>query len=188
MLFGHNEAKIFCPVHTDHWQTPQFRRTINVLTALTMSSFFEAMLIIRSLFTAEFIRAFFQSNRWFKIYTKFRVEPVGRSYKLHSTGSKALAVVQPSSRGCEPLVTCTAMTSPVLLLLHVTKHLYLRCRRMFYSAPFHTTESTAINPSLAIFRKSGCIVTISAYMFWLSMDRYLKEPKMLNSGVSSTIF
>lgn len=42
-----------------------------------MSSFFEVMLIIlirRSLFTAEFIRASFQSSRWFKIYTKFRVE------------------------------------------------------------------------------------------------------------------
>lgn len=45
--------------------------------ALTTSSFFEVMLIIllrRSLFAAEFIRAFFQSSRWFKIYTKFRVE------------------------------------------------------------------------------------------------------------------
>lgn len=77
-----------------------------MLTALTMSSFFEVMLIIllrRSLFTAEFIRVFFQSNRWFKIYTKFRIVPVGRSYQLHDTGPKALAVVQPRSRGCEPL-------------------------------------------------------------------------------------
>lgn len=44
---------------------------------MTTSSFFEVMLIIllrRSLFAAEFIRAFFQSSRWFKIYTKFRVE------------------------------------------------------------------------------------------------------------------
>lgn len=106
MFFGQNEAKIFCPVHTDHWQTPQFRKTINVLTALTMLSFFDVMLIIllrRSLFAAEFIRAFFQSNRWFKIFTKYRVVPVRRNYKLHHTGPKALADVQPSSGGCEPL-------------------------------------------------------------------------------------
>lgn len=32
MLFGCNKEKIFCPVHTVHWETPQLKRTVNVLT------------------------------------------------------------------------------------------------------------------------------------------------------------
>lgn len=89
-----------------------------MLIALTMLSFFEGRLIIllrRSLFTAEFIRAFFQSSRWFKIYKKFRVKAVGRSYKVHHNGAKALAVVQPSCRGYEPPKGPggTAVTPPV---------------------------------------------------------------------------
>lgn len=144
---------------------------------------------------------------------------MGRSYKLHHIGPKALAVVQPNSRGCEPLKgpgDCTALTPPVLVLLLVdtcfllsspiTKPhaklrkglfhsictpawIFLRWPRIFHSAQFHTTENTAINPSVMISRESDCIVIISAYMFWLSLDGCLKEAKMPNSkDVSSAIF
>lgn len=178
--------------------------------ALTMSSFFEVMLIIllrRSLFTAEFIRAFFQSSRWFKIYTKFRVESLwGEAINCITLDQKLWQWCSPNPGLWAPqgLRWKHSITPPVLMLLHVgtcfllslpslrlrkgllqsictSAWILLRWPRIFYRAQFHTTESTAINPSLAIFRKSDCIVIISAYLYWLSLDRCLKEAKMLKA-------
>lgn len=129
---------------------------------------------------------------------------MGRSYKLQHIGPKALSVVQPKSRGCEPLKgpgdlhshhpSCTQPVACRHLLLAllshyqapcqaeegtVPKHLYLSLDSFSvqeYFAVFIFTSLRALLSTLVtIFRKSDCIVVSTCTGFhWMDASRKQK--------------
>lgn len=108
MLFGCNKEKIFCPVHTVHWETPQLKRTVNVLTEpWQCSGFWSDAKYTNKTFT---VHSRIHPNLFFSQADTLKFT---QSLGLRACGEKLKA----AARGTESFSRCSAIPAAILFQL-----------------------------------------------------------------------